>query len=188
MRLHHFSHSGHPDAPVACYVASWQLPRPDLHRLADDSFRDTRAPCYAAHLFFLCLPYHLRWSVAFQFNPGPMPSILVMCRSSADTQRKSPRVASLKSTGTSQPHGQARSPSLPVAVPPHSEAWRARSGGETYSPVSPPGLFDHTFVFVVRTNPNPDEVFSIVNRKCPVVDSDSDRPKLAHFLETKRWV
>jgi len=22
----------------ACYVASWQLPRPDFHRLADDSF------------------------------------------------------------------------------------------------------------------------------------------------------
>jgi hypothetical protein len=32
-----FSASGHPEALVACYVASWQLPRPDFHRLADDS-------------------------------------------------------------------------------------------------------------------------------------------------------
>ena len=51
---------------------------------------------------------------------------------------------------------------------------------------SHPRLFDHTFVFVVSTNPNPNEVFSIVNRKCPVMDSDSDRPKLANFFEVKR--
>ena len=51
--------------------------------------------------------------------------------------RKSPCGASLKSTGNSQPHGQARSPSVPVAVPPHSEAWRARSGGETCTPLEP---------------------------------------------------
>jgi len=44
------------------------------------------------------------------------------------------------------------------------------------------------FVFVVRTNPNPDEVFSIVNRKRPVVDSDSDRAKSANLLEMKRWM
>ena len=36
--LHRFSTPGHPDALDACYVASWQLPRPDLHRLADDDF------------------------------------------------------------------------------------------------------------------------------------------------------
>jgi len=34
--LHRFNTSGHPDALDACYVASWQLPRPDSHRLADD--------------------------------------------------------------------------------------------------------------------------------------------------------
>ena len=33
--LHRFSTSGYPNALDACYVASWQLPRPDLHRLAD---------------------------------------------------------------------------------------------------------------------------------------------------------
>jgi hypothetical protein len=37
--LHRFSTSGHPEALDACYVVSWQLPRPDLRRLADDSFR-----------------------------------------------------------------------------------------------------------------------------------------------------
>jgi len=36
--LHRFSTSGCPDALDACYVASWQLPRPDLHRLVDDDF------------------------------------------------------------------------------------------------------------------------------------------------------
>ena len=53
---------------------------------------------------------------------------------------------------------------------------------------SRPRSFDHTFVFVVSTNPNPNEVFSIVNRKRPVIDSDSDRPEFANFLEMKRWV
>jgi len=44
-RLQRFSTIGHPKALVAClalsaaegYVAPWSLPRPDLHRLADDS-------------------------------------------------------------------------------------------------------------------------------------------------------
>ena len=36
-RLQRFSTIGHPKALVACYVAPWWLPRPDLHRLADDS-------------------------------------------------------------------------------------------------------------------------------------------------------
>jgi hypothetical protein len=34
--IRRFSTSGHPEALGACYVASWQLPRPDLHRLAND--------------------------------------------------------------------------------------------------------------------------------------------------------
>jgi len=40
-----------------------------------------------------------------------------------------------KSTGNSQPHGQARSPL--VSVPPHSAAWRAGSEGETCIPLEP---------------------------------------------------
>jgi hypothetical protein len=36
--LHRFSTSGRPNALDACYVAPWRLPRPDLHRLADDDF------------------------------------------------------------------------------------------------------------------------------------------------------
>jgi len=41
--LKHFSTASHPAALVACYVAPRQLPRPDFHRLADDSFQDTPA-------------------------------------------------------------------------------------------------------------------------------------------------
>jgi hypothetical protein len=37
-RIRRFSTSSHPEALGACYVASWQLPRPDLHRSADDDF------------------------------------------------------------------------------------------------------------------------------------------------------
>jgi len=40
-RLQRFSPIGHPIALVACYAASWQLPRLDFHQLADDSFQDT---------------------------------------------------------------------------------------------------------------------------------------------------
>ncbi len=36
--IYRFSTSGCPNALDACYVVSWQLPRPDLHRLADDDF------------------------------------------------------------------------------------------------------------------------------------------------------
>ena len=34
--IRRFSTTSYPEALGACYVASWQLPRPDLHRLADD--------------------------------------------------------------------------------------------------------------------------------------------------------
>ena len=43
-------------------------------------------------------------------------------------------------------HGQARSPSVSVALPPHSEAWRARSGGETCSPLILHALGDYIAV------------------------------------------
>ena len=45
-----FSTTSHPEALGACYVASWQLPRPDSHRLADDSFAGHTSGCYAAAL------------------------------------------------------------------------------------------------------------------------------------------
>ena len=38
--LQRFGTASHPTAPVACYVASCQLPRPDLHRYAGDGFQD----------------------------------------------------------------------------------------------------------------------------------------------------
>ena len=47
-RIQRFSTSSRPEALVACYVAPWRLPRPDFHRLADDSFQDTPATCWAA--------------------------------------------------------------------------------------------------------------------------------------------
>jgi len=47
-RLQRFSTSGHPEALVACYAASWQLPRLDFRQLADDSFQDTPCACYTA--------------------------------------------------------------------------------------------------------------------------------------------
>ena len=34
-----FSTGRFPPAPAACYRASWQLPGPDFHRLADTSLR-----------------------------------------------------------------------------------------------------------------------------------------------------
>jgi len=42
-RIQRFNTASRPAALVACYVASWQLPRLDLHQLADDSFQDTPA-------------------------------------------------------------------------------------------------------------------------------------------------
>jgi hypothetical protein len=43
--LRRFSTSSQPEALAACYVASWQLPRPDFHRLAVDSFQGTPTRC-----------------------------------------------------------------------------------------------------------------------------------------------
>jgi len=37
--IQRFSTASHPTALGACYVASWQLPRPDLHQLAVGSLR-----------------------------------------------------------------------------------------------------------------------------------------------------
>src|SRR5262245_43593965 len=42
--IRRFSTSSHPEALGACDVASWQLPRPDLHRLADDGFSGHTMP------------------------------------------------------------------------------------------------------------------------------------------------
>ena len=42
-RILRFSTSSRPEALGACYVASWQLPRPDSHRLANDDFQGTPA-------------------------------------------------------------------------------------------------------------------------------------------------
>jgi hypothetical protein len=42
--IRRFSTSSHPEALGACYVASWQLPRPDLHRSADDDFSGHTMP------------------------------------------------------------------------------------------------------------------------------------------------
>jgi len=41
-RIHRFSTTSHPVALDACYLAACSLPGSDFHRLADDSFQDTR--------------------------------------------------------------------------------------------------------------------------------------------------
>jgi hypothetical protein len=46
--IRRFSTSGHPEALGACYVASWQLPRPDSHWQATDDFQGTPRACYAS--------------------------------------------------------------------------------------------------------------------------------------------
>src|SRR5205807_2030866 len=48
-----------PPTPPACYRASWQLPGPDLHRLADTS--------YAAWI-------HLRRTTSFRTRHVPTPA------------------------------------------------------------------------------------------------------------------
>jgi len=48
--IRRFSTSGHPEALDACYVASWQLPRPDSHRQANDDFQGTPCRCSARNL------------------------------------------------------------------------------------------------------------------------------------------
>jgi uncharacterized membrane protein len=47
---------------------------------------------------------------------------------------------------------------------------------------------NHSVVFVVTTNPNPDEVFTIFYGKGSVSDASTNRPKLTHFLEVQRRV
>jgi hypothetical protein len=48
--------------------------------------------------------------------------------------------------------------------------------------------FNHSLIFIVSADPNPNEIFAIRNRKGPVVDSNSDRPKLADFFEMEGWM
>jgi len=44
-------------------------------------------------------------------------------------------------------------------------------------------FFNHSFIFVVSADPNPDEVFTILDRKRPLIHSDSRRPELANFFK-----
>ena len=46
--IQRFGTASRPAAPVACYVASCQLPRPDLHWLADDDFSGHTTLCQVA--------------------------------------------------------------------------------------------------------------------------------------------
>jgi hypothetical protein len=56
--IRRFSTSSHPEALGACYVASWQLPRPDLHRSADDDLSGHTMPLLEG-----TLSRGLSWSV-----------------------------------------------------------------------------------------------------------------------------
>ena len=46
-------------------------------------------------------------------------------------------------------------------------------------------LPDHTLVFVVRTDPHPDEIAVVLDGKGSVSKADSSRPELADLLEVK---
>jgi hypothetical protein len=49
-------------------------------------------------------------------------------------------------------------------------------------------LFDKSFILIMRTKPNPDEILSILDCKRPVMSPSSRRPKLADFFEVQRRV
>ena len=42
---------------------------------------------------------------------------------------------------------------------------------------------NHSFVFIVGANSDPDEIFAVLDRKSPVIKTDPDRPKLPNFFE-----
>jgi hypothetical protein len=44
-------------------------------------------------------------------------------------------------------------------------------------------LFDEPFIFIVRPNPNPDEVTPILQGESPVMRPRTNRPKFANFLK-----
>jgi len=47
-------------------------------------------------------------------------------------------------------------------------------------------LFDETFVFIMRPNPNPDEVIPILQGKRPVMRSGTNGAEFADFLKMQR--
>lgn len=52
--------------------------------------------------------------------------------------------------------------------------------------VSP--VFDESFILIMRTDPNPDEIRSIFDRKRPLTKRSSHRPKLADLLKCREGV
>ncbi len=70
--------------------------------------------------------------------------------------------------------------------------WRPGNNSNATFPYDPLNPFYRVYlspnqpvIFVMTTNPNPDEVSVIFNGECPVRKSRADRPKLADFPEVK---
>lgn len=50
------------------------------------------------------------------------------------------------------------------------------------------GTLEHSFVVIMRANPNPDEIRTIFNCKSPVINPNPDRPEITCLFETERGV
>ena len=141
-RIQRFSTSGHPEALVACYAASWQLPRLDFHQLADDSLQDT--PCSVGrpshckrrggpHIFHAILDWVGLWSsknrTNFQNSSEPLRCI---------STRKCPPLRMLQVTlsHTSWSCGSKASTSLPgwAATASCTAPWNRASTSSNYAP------------------------------------------------------
>jgi hypothetical protein len=44
-------------------------------------------------------------------------------------------------------------------------------------------LLDESFVLVMRTDPNPDEIHAVLYCQCPMMRTGPHRPKLANLFE-----
>jgi hypothetical protein len=49
-------------------------------------------------------------------------------------------------------------------------------------------LLDEPFVFVMGSNPNPDDVIPVLHCECPVSNPNSNRPKVTDLFEVERGV
>jgi len=49
-------------------------------------------------------------------------------------------------------------------------------------------FFYYSFVFVMGSDPTPNEVLAVFDSKGPMTNADSCRPEIADLLEMKRWM
>ena len=49
-------------------------------------------------------------------------------------------------------------------------------------------MLNEPLILIMRTDPDPNEIRAIFNRKGSIVEANSGRPQLANLLEMQRWV